>query len=135
MPRWHGSQEDIGRFISEVSIRPNGERDFAKYARLYWSYSSLEHDEVTLFDGPLAVWSTMREGFEELQQNYPQSDFILNTYAKFACMAADAASYAEVRPKLRGRFSSVAWSEKVSLKLCDQRFPSSAIAASPTPPR
>jgi hypothetical protein len=87
-------------------MRPNRERDFAKYARLYWSYSSLEDDEINLFGGPLAVWSTMREGFMELQRQYPQSDFILNAYAKFACMADDAVSYGEVRPKLRDRPSS-----------------------------
>jgi membrane associated rhomboid family serine protease len=96
---------------------------------MYWSYSSLEDDKVALFNRPLAVWSTMREGFEELQRKYPQSDFILNAYAKFACMADDGASYADVRPKLRDRLSSVAWSEKVSLKYCDEQFPAAAAAA------
>jgi membrane associated rhomboid family serine protease len=129
MPRWLGSQDDISRFIREVSVRPNGERDFAKYARLYWSYSSLENDDATLFGGPLAVWSTMREGFMELLREHPNSDFILNAYAKFACMADDAVSYGAVRPKLRDRLSSVAWSDKVSLKDCDERFPAAAAAA------
>ena len=87
MPRRHGSQEDIARFIKEVSTQPNGFKDFAKYARLYWSYSSLEEDQVPLFGGQLAVWSSMREGFMELLRQHPQSDFILNAYAKFSCTA------------------------------------------------
>jgi hypothetical protein len=138
MPRWYGSEEDIRRLIYEVSTRPNGDRDFVRYARMYWSYSSLEDDKVALFNGSLAVWSTMREGFEELQYTYPQSDVILNAYAKFACMAQDGASYANIRPKLRDRLSSVAWSEAVSLKHCDEEFPAAAAAARGhtfTPPR
>ncbi|MDB6092408.1 MAG: hypothetical protein JWN85_5192 [Gammaproteobacteria bacterium] len=138
MPRWLGSQEDISRFIQEVSGDPNNERDFAKYARLYWSYSSLEHDDVKLFEAPLAHWSTMRAGFMDLQRKYPNSDLILNAYAKFACMADDGTSYREVRPKLRDRLATTAWSDKVSLELCDARFPGAAFSTgghTSTPPR
>jgi membrane associated rhomboid family serine protease len=138
MPRWLGSQEDIHRFIKETATFPGGyATDHAKYAKLYWSYSSLEDDDVNLFAGPLASWSNMKEGFMELQRRYPQSDFILNAYAKFACMADDALSYAEVRPKLNTRPSSAAWSDKLSLQTCDLRFPAAAAAAghTVTPPR
>jgi hypothetical protein len=78
----------------------------------------------------------MKEGFMQLQRQYPQSDFILNAYAKFACMAEDAVSYGEVRPKLNGRGSSAAWSQKVTLLSCDQRFPAAAAAGHTiTPPQ
>jgi len=126
MPRWGGSYEKIRSLVHEMSTRPNEFRDFPRYTRLFWSYSSLEDDDVPLFDGSLAVWSTMREGFAELQHRYPRSDFILNAYAKFACMAHDAATYADLRPKLRDHISSLAWSRKVPLKLCDERFPVAA---------
>jgi membrane associated rhomboid family serine protease len=128
MPRWHGSYEDVHRFIAETSASPMfvGQKDYARYARLYWAYSSLEYDEAPLFDGPLAVWSTMKEGLEDLRKQHPASDLILNASAKFACMANDAASYREARPRLKGRLASHAWSQKVSLKLCDERFPDTA---------
>lgn len=129
MPRWRGSHEEIGRFINEVSLRPNGERNVEKYARLYWSYASLEDDDVTLFGAPLADWSTMRAGLQELQRHYPKSDFVLNGAAKFACMAGDADAYGEARRKLQGHLSAVAWSDKVSLQHCDQEFPAAAAAA------
>ena len=74
----------------------------------------------------------------ELLREHPNSDFILNAYAKFACMADDAVSYAAVRPKLRDRLSRVAWSDKVSLKDCDEQLPAAAAAARShtfTPPK
>jgi membrane associated rhomboid family serine protease len=124
MPRWHGSYEDVHRYIQDVSERyiAMGKTDYAKYAQLYWSYSALENDDAPLFGGALAVWSTMKVGFGELRREHPSSDFILNGYAKFACMANDDTSYAEIRPQLNGRLSSAVWSQKVSLKFCDERF-------------
>src|SRR6185312_1963112 len=118
-----------GLFIRDISVTADGQRDFEKYAKLYWSYSSLEEDRVVLFDGSLATWSVMREGFEELEREYPHSDVILNAYAKFACMAGDGDTYNEVRPKLKDRLSSAAWSVKVSLEHCDVQFPAAGAAA------
>jgi rhomboid protease GluP len=129
MPRWGGSQNDIHKFVMDVSVTLDGQRDFEKYAKLYWSYSWLEDDDAQLFGGSLATWSVVNEGFEELRQRYPHSDFILNAHAKFACMADDADVYRDLRPQLRGHISSTAWSDKVSLQSCDKRFP--ATAASP----
>ena len=129
MPRWGGSAEEIGSFIKETSLRPNGEVNVARYARLYWSYASLEDDDLELFGQPLADWPTMKQGLAELQRQYPKSDLILNAYAKFGCMAGDEASYREVRPQLRDRLSRAAWSEKVSLQLCDGKFPVAAAEA------
>jgi rhomboid protease GluP len=121
MPRWLGSPEEVGSFIDSQTDRPI-EPDFMLYARLYWSYSSLERDEVELFQHPLAHWAIMETGFDRLVARYPKSDYILNAYAKFACMARDADKYNELRPKLQGRVSTVAWSDKVSLSSCDARF-------------
>jgi Domain of unknown function (DUF4034) len=124
MPRWGGSYEDVHGLIHDVSQRyiAMGKTDYAKYAQLYWTYSALENDDAPLFDGALAAWSTMKQGFGDLRREHPSSDFILNEYAKFACMANDDASYAEIRPQLNGRLSSAAWSQKVSPKVCDERF-------------
>jgi hypothetical protein len=121
MPRWLGSPEQVAGFIETVTDKPV-EPDFMLYARLYWVYSSLEEDKVSVFDQENAHWSMMETGFDRLLDRYPTSNFILNAYAKFACMAKDETKYQELRPKLKGRFSSTAWSDAVSLKYCDARF-------------
>jgi hypothetical protein len=121
MPRWLGSHEDISTFIETVSDKPI-EPDFVLYARLYWSYSTLEADEIVVFQDDLAHWAMVETGFDRMIERYPASDFILNAYAKFACMANDSDKYHELRPKLNGRFSTTAWSDAISLKSCDDRF-------------
>jgi hypothetical protein len=121
LPRWLGSREDLAGFIETVTDKPV-EPDFMLYARLYWGYSSLEEDKVSVFDEGLAHWAIVETGFDRLVERYPKSDFILNGYAKFACIANDRDKFLSLRPKLRGRFSSAAWSDAVSLKSCDSRF-------------
>lgn len=121
MPRWLGSHEQIAGFIDHVTDKPV-EPDFILYARLYWSYSTLEDDKVALFDPGLAHWAMVETGFERLVDRYPKSDFILNAYAKFACMANDRDKYHELRPKLQGHFSTTAWSGVMSMISCDSRF-------------
>jgi membrane associated rhomboid family serine protease len=121
LPRWQGSREDLAGFIETVTDKPV-EPDFMLYARLYWAYSSLEEDQVSVFDEGLAHWAIVETGFDRLVERYPKSDFILNGYAKFACIAHDRDRFLSLRPQLRGRFSSAAWSDAVSLKSCDARF-------------
>jgi hypothetical protein len=121
MPRWLGGPEEVASFIETVTDKPV-EPDFMLYARLYWVYSDLEDDKVSVFDEDRAHWAMVETGFDRLVDRYPKSNFILNAYAKFACIANDATKYQELRPKLKGRFSSTAWSDAVSLKSCDGRF-------------
>jgi hypothetical protein len=122
MPRWLGSHADVQRFIRDISVTADGQRDFEKYAKLYWTYSVLEEDNVALFDDSLATWSVMKEGFDELQRDHPHSDVILNAYAKFACMANDGDTYKDARVRLNGHISTAAWTTKVSLQHCDSEF-------------
>ena len=129
MPRWLGSSADVQGFIRDISVTADGQRDFEKYAELYWTYSSLEEDAVPLFVGALATWSVMQEGFEELRHDHPHSDVILNAYAKFACMANDADTYKDARVQLQDHISSAAWTTKVSLQHCDGEFAAAAAAA------
>jgi uncharacterized protein DUF4034 len=121
MPRWQGSQEEVASFIETVTDEPI-EPDFILYARLYWIYSEMEDDEARIFDGKMAHWYIVETGFDRMVERYPKSDYILNAYAKFACMANDGAKFLELRPRLKGRYSTVAWSDAVSLKSCDSRF-------------
>ena len=39
MSRWLGSQADVQSFIRDISVTADGQRDFEKYAKLYWTYS------------------------------------------------------------------------------------------------
>jgi hypothetical protein len=124
MPRWSGSYEQVDHFIEELSDKPGSpDRDVELYARLYWMYDSLEHDDIRLFDDSLAVWALMKKGFRRMVDHYPKSDLVLNGYVKFACLSEDAAAYRQLRPLLEHSLASTAWSMKTSLESCDAEYP------------
>jgi len=130
MPRWMGSYESVDELVSSVTNVRETRRDAAFYSRLYWIYSSLERDKIDIFTDGKADWPTMKSGFSRLVELHPDSDFILNGFAKFACIAKDRDQYVTLRTRITHHISSVAWSEEVTLDSCDKAYPSGP-AASP----
>ena len=123
MPRWGGSIQQVDKFVEDVTNRPGApDRDLELYARLYWSYDSMEHGDIKLFDDSLAVWPLMKEGFAKLVQHYPQSDAILNAYAKFACIGEDRGLYLQLRPAIEKRRSAAIWGHSATIESCDGHF-------------
>ena len=122
MPRWHGSYEDVDRFIMEVTRRGDDEQDLALYATLYWMYSVLEQDDCNIFIDAKASWTNLDLGFAELLERHPRSDYLLNAYAVMACEIRDRDKYAELRPLVERRLSQSAWSDKYSLADCDRHM-------------
>jgi membrane associated rhomboid family serine protease len=121
MPRWGGSYEMVNEVIDEAS-----ERDASvgpeMYARLYWSYASLEGDDIDIFTDGMADWRRMSDGFAALLKGYPDSDYLLNGYAYMACRAGDSQKYQALKPQLRYRLSSTAWSDRYSVAECDKKY-------------
>jgi hypothetical protein len=117
MPRWGGSYEQVDGFINAVS-----REDLEKYARLYWIYASLEHDDINVFHDASALWGAVKAGFELMEQRHPTSDVVVNGFARFACLADDAAQYRQLRPRLTQHYSATAWSAHVTREFCDQKF-------------
>jgi membrane associated rhomboid family serine protease len=123
MPRWSGSYEEVKAFIDDVTFPKRASApDEARYARLYWTYASLERDEINIFTDASARWVPMKRGFLKLVKLYPHSDVIINAFARFACLAGDYEQYRNLRPQLTSRFSAVAWSEKTTRDSCDQKL-------------
>ena len=131
MPRWHGSYDQVDQFINDVYANTAKERGYERYAELYSEYAAMEGDDVQLFSDTPAFWSGMSQGFIGLLKRYPRSDVVLNLFATMACRAGDADQYRNLRDKLTSRYSSVAWSSKISLKSCDAKFSGAPAAARP----
>lgn len=129
MPRWGGSYKDEDAFISRVAEQAPDGQGAGRYATLYSSYARMEGDEVDLFADTFADWKRMQKGFEDLEKRHPASDFLLNEFVNNACRANDAPKYRSLRPTLEGRYSSLAWTAKYSLKACDLRFPAAQPAS------
>jgi hypothetical protein len=124
MPRWFGSYEKVDRFIEEVTDRPgHAERDVVLYAQLYWSYDSLERDDINIFNDALAVWPLMKHGFRQMAKRYPTSDVVLNAFVKFACAGEDRQTYRELRHLIEHRRAASVWSDTMSVESCDKQLP------------
>ena len=122
MPRWGGSYEEVDRFINRAYALSAAKRGFERYAELYSVYARLEGDDLDLFADSKAYWSAMRTGYLGLVKRYPKSDFVLNSFANFACRADDRDGYRELRRQIGRRISSTAWTDKYSLESCDKKL-------------
>jgi membrane associated rhomboid family serine protease len=129
LPRWQGSHELEVQFINDMTQKAGKDRESQTYARLAWIYSDLEEDRENIFDEDGIGWPQVRDGFHELMRRYPESDDILNGFAKMACRADAVIEYVELRPRLKMRFSNSAWSDEVSLESCDKHFAEALKAA------
>jgi membrane associated rhomboid family serine protease/tetratricopeptide (TPR) repeat protein len=122
MPRWNGSYEKVDQLITDAAAKLNLGPGQLTYARLYWIYSSLEDDDINVFNDALAKWPMMKQGFKEMMSRYPASDLILNAFEKFACIDGDTDEYRAARSVVEKRLAATAWSAKFSLQACDRKF-------------
>ena len=129
MPRWRGSYDEEKHFVNRMTKRYSATPDVGLYAQLYWSYASLEDDQINIFDDAGASWGLMKQGFQTLVARYPHSDYLLNGFAKFSCVADDKNEFEKLRPALKEHFSASVWSDRVSLLSCEAKFAPSNAAA------
>ena len=124
MPRWGGSFEKVREFIADQAGDPaiNPKKSYEKYAQLYWLYSIDEGEDVNIFRDAEAAWGNMDAGLSFLMEDRPNSDYIRNAWGKFACIAGDRSEYEAFHSKLSHHYSASAWSNKISVASCDQKF-------------
>jgi membrane associated rhomboid family serine protease len=121
MPRWGGSPGEVREFIDEMTTRAPASEQAALYAELFWRYAELERDDVNIFKETGADWPRMKAGFQELMAQHPKSDYVLNVYARFACLAGDQKEYDRIRPEVMKRPSATAWTFKTTQASCNKR--------------
>jgi hypothetical protein len=83
--RWHGKEGEWQRFMAESADKNPGGEGATIYARTAVSKFGLWNS----FKGEGVSWEKMKTGFEQINRNYPNSPYIINTYASFACLAED----------------------------------------------
>jgi hypothetical protein len=87
LPKWSGKEGEWQSFIMKIAEQnPRGE-GATIYTRVVWSMY-LGREISDLNDSGIS-WPKMRDGFKEIDRNYPNSRWILNNTAKFACRAKD----------------------------------------------
>ncbi|MDD2899339.1 MAG: DUF4034 domain-containing protein [Desulfuromonadaceae bacterium] len=93
-PKWGGEEGDWQKFINKVlKQNPLGE-GASIYTRTAWTLHRRQ-DWVT-YDNSGISWDKMKEGFTEINRNYPGSMWNINFFAKFACLAKDKETLVEL---------------------------------------
>ncbi len=85
LPKWFGTDGDWQRFITEISNKNPGAEGATIYARTAWTM--FLNREWQDFESSNVSWDRMNAGFKQIELNYPNSSWVLNWHARFACRA------------------------------------------------
>ena len=112
LARGFAARSDPGHFDSVVDLvlaAAPAEYAGQLYARSYlWRSESRRNGDV--FVKTKARWSSVKLGFEEILASWP-TDWNLNAYTKFACMAKDKATAKALFDRLEGRIIETRWDD------------------------
>jgi hypothetical protein len=106
-PKWHGNAallEGMANFAVSMTQDEEGE---AIYARIYWSAADVQFGHG-LVSGQPEVWATMRQGFYDMLEDYPDQWNIIN-FARYSCVARDKELAAELFPAIDENLVTRAW--------------------------
>ena len=115
-PRWGGSPEAFEWLANLAVSKTRKTEGMALYARLYWSIAQGEFNE-DLFTRTLTDWKKMKSGFDDIVKQYP-SEWNLNNYAWFACMARDQPTLERVFKQIGTNIDTTLWTRPERLNRC-----------------
>ena len=122
-PQWGGSDEAVEAYAQQVRKQAGGALGDELYARIYWTFGSSTLYLGNFFEFSQVSWPTMRRGFEEMERRNPESGWMLNNFASFACRAGDSATYLRLQPKRAALPDTPdAWPDGWSREVCDEKF-------------
>ena len=87
LPRWHGSIRELKNFVNESVAKSKKYEGQTLYTRIYWSLFGALKDKT--FSPGYADWGRMKQGFVDINTDYPDSLWNKNAFAYYACMAKD----------------------------------------------
>lgn len=116
LPKWGGSIEEVEQLARAAMKRTEKVEGKGLYARVYW-YASQTQFQARLFMDSQVEWKTMRQGFDDVIAKYPDA-WNLNNYAKFACIAQDAAKLNQLFNQIGADFVEEAWPSPVIINMC-----------------
>jgi hypothetical protein len=109
-PQWYGSDADVVRSAEEAAQLSRDQDGMGLYARVLWymTVKNYFHRE-DLFRATSASWPKMRQGFLDMQKQYPTSYRNLNKFAQFACMAGDKETARTLFEQIGEHFDKSVW--------------------------
>lgn len=115
-PRWHGSKIKLKNFVENAVNKSKLTEGMTLYARIYWSQLWALKDNT--FSPGYAEWPLMKQGFERIMQDYPDSLWNLNGFAFYACMAEDWHTARELLNRIGDNPHLSIWNSKAKYFAC-----------------
>lgn len=85
-PKWHGDDDSWINFIDKADAVAGNPDSRELYARLM---VGMWGDTWTSYEDLRVSWAKMKKGYRDMEKRFPGSQYNLNNFAKFACIAGD----------------------------------------------
>jgi hypothetical protein len=115
-PRWHGSVDEIEKFVTAMTRKTEKHEGNGMYARIYW-YASQTEFGFDLFTKSDVRWNQMKLGIDDVLKKYPDQ-WNINNFALFACLAKDAAKTKSLLNMIEGEPMKEVWSDNKMFENC-----------------
>jgi len=107
-PRWGGRPGELERFAEHAVEQTRGQFGTALYAVIAQSILGCVGEE-NFVDDHFFKWKMLDQGFEELREAYPNSNWRLNQHCLLACIYRDQEKAKVLFEKIRGDVDDSIW--------------------------
>ncbi|MRR07565.1 MAG: DUF4034 domain-containing protein [Deltaproteobacteria bacterium] len=119
-PKWQGDEESWIAFIEQADTIAGKPESRELYARLM---VGMWRDTWTSYDDLRVSWTKMKKGYRDMERRFPGSQYNLNNFAKFACVAGDAEVGRELFQKIGDAPYFDVWDRKgLDFEQCRKKF-------------
>ncbi|MBI5395665.1 MAG: DUF4034 domain-containing protein [Verrucomicrobia bacterium] len=118
LPRWHGEAGDWQRFAEAAAAKAGPWDGPVLYARIVWATGDWDYKPKELFQAGRISWPLMKQGFENIERDFPGSNWNLNNFCKFAADAGDRATARKLIDRIGARYHVSAWFSRVNYENC-----------------
>jgi hypothetical protein len=116
LPRWRGQAGDVEEFAAIAADKTKQTEGEALYARIAGSVSWTARDD-DFFEQYEFSWPRMKQGFLDIEKNFPNSLWNLNHFCWFACMAGDRETARELFRRIGDEWVPSVWKSEGRFRL------------------
>jgi hypothetical protein len=109
LPRWNGKRGEIEQFALQAMRLTQEAEGKALYASLAGHLRQYLDENTWFFDEYRFSWPDVRDGFRDLEKQYPHSLWNLNVFCWMACHAKDANTAHELFERIGDRWDGDVW--------------------------
>jgi hypothetical protein len=109
LPRWSGKRGDVEQFALQAMQLTQDAEGKAMYARLAGHLRRYLDENTWFFEQYRFSWPDVREGFQDLEKQYPHSLWNLNLYCWMACHAKDGKTAHELFERIGDHWDGDIW--------------------------